>query len=219
MKKHSVVIVDDHLLFAQSLLGLVNTFEEFEVLYHVKNGSELIKKLLESENVPDIILLDINMPVMNGFETMEWIKENRPSIQVLALSMDDHEETIIKMLRLGAKGYLLKDIHPEIFNKALHEVVSNGIYYSERVATTLLNSLHGGNDKDVKNGKPLKDTELMFLKLACTEMTYKEIAQEMCLSPKTIDGYRESLFKHFKVKSRIGLVLYAIRNNLVNSNK
>lgn len=218
MKKHSVVIVDDHLLFAQSLQGLVNTFEDFEVLYHVKNGSELIKKLLESENVPDIILLDINMPVMNGFETMEWIKENRPSIQVLALSMEDHEETIIKMLRLGAKGYLLKDIHPEIFYKALNEVITNGIYYSERVATTLLNSLHGGNEKDVPNGKPLKDTELMFLKLACTEMTYKEIAQEMCLSPKTIDGYRESLFKHFKVKSRIGLVLYAIRNNLVNNN-
>lgn len=216
MKKYSVVIVDDHLLFAQSLQGLVNAFSEFEVLYHVKNGNELIHKLKESENIPDIILLDMNMPVMNGYETMQWIKENRPDTNVLVLSMDDEEQSIIKMLRLGAKGYLLKDIHPEILRKALNEVITNGIYYSERVATTLLNSITGEKEKNQKHKKAmLKDSEIRFLELACTDLTYKEIAQVMCLSPKTIDGYRETLFKYFKVKNRVGLVLYALKNKLI----
>lgn len=210
MSKHNVVIVDDHQLFAGSLEGLVNSYPNYEVAYHTLNGKELIDKLEATNRNPDLILLDINMPIMNGIETMEWLKQNRPDIKVLALSMEDDEDTIIKMLRHGAKGYLLKDIEPLVFKQALDDVMDKGFYYSDKVSNTLLGSLDGGNSDRVK----LKEREIEFLKLACTEKTYKEIAGEMFLSPKTIDGYREALFEKLEVRSRIGLVLYCIKNKI-----
>ena len=214
MKTYNIVIGDDHSLLANSLQVLINSFPEFQVLYHAYNGKELIDRLSSNSNAPDLILMDINMPVMNGIETMEWLKEHRPQQKVLALSMDDQEETIIKMLRSGTKGYLLKDIEPDHFHTALNDVLEKGFYYSERVSHTLLGTL----TKEEPSKVHLKERELEFLKLACTEKTYKEIAAEMHLSPKTIDGYRETLFEKLEVKSRIGLVLYAFRNELIQLN-
>ncbi len=124
--KHTVAIVDDHSLFARSLEKLINSFSNFRVLFHAKNGLELQERINHGEKLPDIILLDINMPVMDGFETAEWIMENHPKTKILALSMEDDEQTILKMLRKGAKGYLLKDIHPEILNTALKELMEKG---------------------------------------------------------------------------------------------
>lgn len=210
MDDYSVVIVDDHLLFARALENLVNTFDHFKVLYHVKNGQEFLQQLNVEENVPDIALIDVNMPVMNGIETMQKLYDKHPDVKVLALSMDDDEGTIIKMIRAGAKGYLLKDIHPDVFHNALNDVIHKGFYYSDRITNTVMNSLHKKEMPEVH----LKEREIEFLKLVCTEKTYKEIASDMFLSPKTIDGYRESLFEKLQVKSRIGLVTYAIKNNL-----
>ena len=212
MSTYKVVIVDDHNLFADSLMGLINNFEDFEVQYCVTNGQELIDKLTPKDDFPDIILLDINMPVMNGMQTMAWLYKHQPSLKVLALSMDDSEETIIKMLRNGAKGYLLKDIHPDELKNALNQIIKNGFYYTEKVSNSLIGSLHLPADEVDDSGVELSDKEKKFLKLACTEKTYREIAEVMFLSPKTIDGYRESVFKKFKVNNRVGLVLYAIKN-------
>lgn len=206
---YSVVIVDDHSLFAQALENLVNTFGNFKVLYHVKNGHELIEKLKVSENIPDIALIDINMPVMNGIETTQWLTKNFPGIHVIALSMDDDEQTIIRMLRAGAKGYLLKDINPAILQEAFRDVIEKGFYYSDRITNTVLTSLQKNS-----NALQLKDREIEFLKFVCTEKTYKEIASEMFLSPKTIDGYREALFEKLQIKSRVGLAIYAIKNKI-----
>jgi len=208
---HKIVIVDDHVLFAGSLEALIQSFPGFEVLFHAKNGVALQQQLTLSKELPDIILLDINMPVMNGFETMEWLAETHPNIKVLALSMEDDENTILSMLRKGANGYLLKDIHPERLKVALNEVISKGYYHSDKVAETLLHSLQA--KKEAKD-QVLKENEMRFIQLACTEKTYKEIAQDMNLSPKTIDGYRNDLFRNLNVKNRVGLVIYALKNNL-----
>ncbi|UII19357.1 response regulator transcription factor [Fulvivirga ligni] len=208
--KYKVVVVDDHILFAQALENLVNTFDQFQVLYHMKNGQELLDKLENKDNIPDIALMDINMPVLNGIETMKALNTKFPDIKVLALSMDNDEHTIIKMLKAGAKGYLLKDIHPTTFHNALKTVIKKGFYYSDEVANTVMTSMHKPETEEIH----LKDREIEFLKLVCTEKTYKEIASEMFLSPKTIDGYRESLFDKLQVKSRIGLVIYAIKHNI-----
>ncbi|TRZ42572.1 response regulator transcription factor [Robertkochia solimangrovi] len=208
----TIAIVDDHLLFAESLQKLVESFDEYKVIFHATNGKQFIGQLSEDNSKPDIVLMDINMPIMSGIETMQWLKDNLPDQKVLALSMDDSEATIIQMLRLGARGYLLKDINPEDFEKALKDVSDKGFYFSDRVTSTLLDNL----DKDPsKQEITLKDREIEFLKLACTEKTYKSIADEMFLSPKTIDGYRETLFEKLHVKSRIGLVLYAIKHNII----
>lgn len=213
MKKYTIAIVDDHMLFAQSLQSLVTSLGNYEVLFYANNGKTFIEKLAEQKQMPDVVLLDINMPLMNGIETMAWLKENHPSQKAIALSMDDSEDTIIKMLRLGAKGYLLKDIHPEIFKQALSDVIEKGFYYSDRITNTLLDTID--RQEHAKNEVQLKDREIEFLKLASSEMTYKEIAETMYLSPKTIDGYRESLFEKLEVKSRIGLVLYAIKHGYI----
>jgi DNA-binding NarL/FixJ family response regulator len=207
---YSVVIVDDHSLFAQALENLVNTFNTFRVLYHVKNGEEFIHKLKDESNIPDIALVDINMPVMNGIEVAKWLCKKLPQVKVLALSMDDDEQTIIKMLSAGAKGYLLKDINPATLQNALKEVIERGFYYSDRITDSVLSSLHKQTYAEVH----LKEREVEFLKLVCTEKTYKEIAGEMFLSPKTIDGYRESLFEKLEIKSRVGLAIYAIKNKI-----
>ncbi len=208
MKKYNVAIVDDHLLFAQSLKGLVDTFEDFNVLYHATNGQDLIDKLTTISNVPDIVLMDVKMPVMNGVETTYWLKKNKPKIKVLALSMEDDENHIIKMIKKGARGYLLKDIHPTELHTALKEVISDGFYHTKEVSKVLQKSMHN----EIKDESELSENELTLLKLACTEKTYREIASDMFLSPKTIDGYRDTLFKKIGVKSRTGLVLYAIKN-------
>ena len=121
MKPIDIIIVDDHLLFSQALNGLVSNFKEFNVLSVLGNGKELIDYFSEGNKQPQIVLMDIQMPIMNGIDATQWLKENKPEIKVLALSMECEEETILKMLRAGAKGYLLKDIHPSVLQHALNE--------------------------------------------------------------------------------------------------
>ena len=216
MKKkidYNLVIVDDHLLVSDSLKMLIETFSGYHVLYYAENGMDLQQKIIRNNSIPDLILLDVNMPLMNGYKTMEWLAKEYPEIKVLALSMDDDEQIILGMLSRGANGYLLKDIHPNALKIALNEVIEKGYYYSEKVAHTLLKSLKA--KKEIPTFK-LEEHELKFLQLSCSELTYAEIAALMFLSPKTIDNYRSKLFKRFQVKNRVGLVIFALKNNLIS---
>lgn len=209
--KKQVFIVDDHALFSKSLEMLINNFENYNVAFCAKNGMELISHLEHDKTIrPDLILLDLNMPVMNGEETMTWLSAHRPEIPVLILSMLDNEEMIIKMIRKGVKGYLLKDISPEVLQKALDDTLNIGFFHSEKVTLALMNSLHFENLANLN----IRNKELQFLQLSCSELTYKEIADRMKLSPKTVDNYRISLFEKLDVKSRVGLVLYAVKHGL-----
>lgn len=208
MKIYNVIIVDDHLLLSQALATMVNSFQQFHVLDLASNGLHLIEKLDASTQSPDLILMDVNMPKMNGIETTKWLKEHHPDIKVLALSVEDHDETILKMIKAGAKGYILKDSEKSVLEKALLDVIENDFYHSKQVTEIFLNNVHGNKE----NKLVLKEREIEFMKLACTEMTYKEIAEVMHLSPKTIDGYRDTLFSKLNIKNRIGLVTYAIKH-------
>ncbi len=207
--KNKVVVVDDHTLLLEAIGGLVRDFENFEVLYLCKNGQELLEKLKFPKNIPDIVLMDINMPLLNGIETTKALNEKYPQIKVIALSVEENEKTILKMLRAGAKGYLMKDTKKEILKEALNQVVEKGYYHTNTISKLLIGSL----TKD-ETAVQLKEREVEFIEHACTEMTYKEIAEKMFLSPKTIEGYRDSIYEKLNLKNRIGLVLYAIRNGL-----
>jgi len=202
----SIVIVDDHTLLSQAISGLVNSFEDFEVLYTCKNGQELIDKLVFKENIPDIILMDVQMPIMDGIEATLHLKEHFPDIKVIALSVEAEERTILRMLRAGAKGYLLKDTEKSVLENALKELDEQGFYHTNTVAQLLVKSL------EEDHSLALKEREVEFIKHACTEMTYNEIADKMFLSPKTIQGYRDSVFSKLNLKNRTGLVIYAIKN-------
>ena len=177
------------------------------------NGKEL-KALIQQHRVPDIVLLDVNMPEMDGFETTRWLHKNYPQIKVLVLSMLSDEKTIIKMFRLGAKGYLLKNTDPEELKKALDAIYNKNVYLSEYVSGKLVSGLNKYTDTDEK---PLflNEREKEFLRWSCTELAYKDIAAQMNVSPRTVDDYRQSLFGKLKVHSRVGLVMYAIRNGIV----
>ena len=208
MIKTPLLIVDDHLLFSQALTGLINRFKKFKVLDQLENGQKLINYFKAKNPLPEIVLMDINMPILNGIEATEWLKVNYPDVKVLALTMNDEESIIIKMLRAGACGYLLKDIQPTILLEALNQIKEKGVFYTDDITETLIRAK---KEEDIV----LKQRELDFLTLACSDLTYKAIASKMALSPKTIDGYREVLFDKFNVASRVGMVLYAIKEKIV----
>ncbi len=212
----SIVLVDDHSLLRNGLASLVESLGN-TVLFEADDGKEFIEKL-DGQNLPQIVLMDINMPEMDGFETTQWLKQNHPQIHVLALSMYDNETSIIRMLKCGAKGYILKDSEPAELKAAIDDIISKGFYYSDLVSGKLMHAINKMDDEtdNLKNLVPLNDRETTFLKYTCTELTYKEIADKMFVSPRTIDGYRDALFEKLKLKTRVGLVMYAIKNGIVN---
>ena len=206
MDKYKVAIVEDYKLLSQAIGEIINGFDNFELLYTCENGRELIERI-DSKAQPDIILMDVNMPIMGGIETTKWLQEHKPDVHVLALSVEDDERTIIDMVKSGAKGYLLKDTNKKALEEAMLYLMEHGIYHTKLVNDALFHSL---NDDELQ----LKENEITFLELICLEKTYKEVADIMCLSPKTIDGYRDQLFVKLNVKNRIGLVLYAIKHKI-----
>jgi len=205
-----IALVDDHRLFRSGIASLINNFTGYNVLFEAANGEDLTRKI-SPKFKPDIILLDINMPVMNGTTTAQWLKKTYPEISVIVLSMFDDAEKVLAMLKLGVKGYLLKDAEPFEFEQALQKVSQGEVYYPEFVTKLLLDSVSHPVDRN-----RLLSREIEFLKLAGTELTYKEIADKMNVSTRTVDGYRDALFEKLHVKSRIGLVLYAMKNKLID---
>ncbi len=214
IKKVQVAIADDHSLLRNALANLINTFDGYTVIIEADNGRDLRTKIQQNV-LPDIVLLDVNMPEMDGFETTQWIHKNYPQIKILALSMLSDERTIIKMFRVGASGYLLKNTDPAELREALDSVLNKNVYLSEYVSGKLVSGLHHGAEEEVTKPVVLNEKEREFLRYACTELSYKDIAEKMFLSPRTIDDYRQSMFNKLKVHSRVGLVMYAIRNGIV----
>lgn len=212
----NVVLVDDHVLLRNGLANLIESFDNYKILYEASNGKAFIEKL-NPKALPELVLMDINMPEMDGYETCLWLKNNYPDIKVLALSMYDNENAVIRMFRAGARGYILKDCEPAELRSALKAVITKGFYYSEMVTGKLIHTINtlDENDSQAKNVIKLNDREITFLKFACTELTYKEIADKMFVSPRTIDGYRDDLFEKLNIKTRVGLVMYAIKNGII----
>jgi DNA-binding NarL/FixJ family response regulator len=214
-KKTQIAIIDDHSLFRKSLAVLINMFAHYQVTYDAANGKDFISQL-DIEKLPDIILMDINMPVMDGYATTTWVKANFPQISILALSTMDTESSIIRMIKCGAKGYILKDAEPDELRYAFDEVLSRGYFYNELITRKVMNSINQITEPEstINIFAKLNQREIEFLRLCCSELTYKEIAEQMFLSVRTVEGYRDTLCDKLKLKTRVGLAMYAIKNNL-----
>lgn len=213
--KTQLAIVDDHQLVCKALENLVLSNQDLEVMLIANNGEDFLERLETLEKLPDVVLMDINMPIKNGVDTTRELSKKYPTLKVIALTMEDNEEVIIQMLKAGAKGYLLKDMSPDMLFNAIDIVSKNGTFYTDIVTQSLMHI----NEKESKLKdilSDLKSTELDFIKLACSELTYKEIADKMNLSPRTIDGYRDSVFVKLNVKSRVGIVLFALKHNIID---
>jgi DNA-binding NarL/FixJ family response regulator len=212
----TIAIVDDHTMFRKGLVALINLFPAYSVLFDTGSGEDCIR-YLETGALPDILLMDIVMPGMEGYEATAWVRDHHPGVLVLALSTMEAESAIIGMIRSGARGYLLKDADPEELKKAFDEVVSLGYYYNDLVSRQTLQSARRYPEE--KNPPAtvtrLSDREIEFLKLICSEKTYLQVSREMFVSERTVDGYRDALFKKLGIGSRVGLVLYAIRSGIV----
>ncbi|MGY3052912.1 DNA-binding NarL/FixJ family response regulator [Pedobacter sp. UYEF25] len=208
-EKIRIAIVDDHTLFRSGLANLLDEFDDIEIVFQATNGLDLQEKLPKQLDI-HLILMDINMPIIDGYLATSWVKTNHPDIGVLALSMHEDEEAIIKMLKAGAGGYMLKQATPNDLLHAIKTIHEKKFFINELVSGRLFAALKDENFKPA-----LTERELIFLQHCSTELTYKEVADVMFVSPRTIDNYRESLFSKLNVKSRTGLVVYGIKHNLI----
>ncbi|QJW88495.1 response regulator transcription factor [Spirosoma taeanense] len=210
----SIAIADDHRLFAEALSNLIQKFDNYEVLFVAENGQEMLDYMSRGL-VPDIALVDLKMPRMDGFETAIQLRQHYPTVRVLALSMTGREEHILQMIRNGARGYLLKGCRSSEFKKALDDVMEKEFDYSDLLPRQLTR-----NSPTTRTGGPvlsfnLNNREYDFLKMACSELTYNEIADRMCVSPRTVDGYREAVFQKMGVRTRVVMALEAVRHGLI----
>jgi DNA-binding NarL/FixJ family response regulator len=210
--KIKVGLVDDDKLLVRSLCALIDTFPAFDAVLYAFNGEDLLRKLAATDNLPDILLLDVNMKEMNGVATAFAVSKAYPVIRLAALSMKDDDTTIISMIRSGCCAYLVKDISPEELERALLDISEKGFYNGDRYNVNCRRLLR--KEKELLAFK-LTDREKEFLQLSCSDKTYKQIAMEMHLSERTIDGYRESLFEKLSVQSRVGMVMEGLRREFV----
>lgn len=209
--KTPIGIVDDHQLFLKSLSMMLKSFEIYDVVVEAVNGKELQDKFPKLPVKPAIMLIDVNMPLVNGVETAQWLHTTYPGIKLVALSMNDSDNIIIDMIKAGCCAYLLKETHPDELEKALYEIHTKGFYNGDVSNINFRRLLQSEKDSVV-----ITEKEKAFLQYACSDLTYKEIAGLMFLSERTIDGYRETLFNKMKVQSRVGLAMEAIRRGLVS---
>ncbi|MXV52269.1 response regulator [Pedobacter sp. HMF7647] len=212
MRQYQVALVDDHRLFRNGMASLIGNFPEYIVSLQASNGKEFIQKISKKFK-PDIVLLDLDMPEMDGIATTDWLHKNFPEIHVIILSMFDNSEKILKLVEMGIKGYLLKDSDMDDFKRALDTVSKDDVFFPSFVTKHMMQKL---KPPPKTNGEvTLNKRETEFLIWNCSELTYKEIADKMCISIRTVDGYRDQLFEKLQIKNRVGLVLYAIKHKLV----
>jgi len=208
-----IALVDDHRIFCDSLASLINGFPEFTVLWTAEGGAAALRRLEQGQELPEILLLDINMPGVDGIAVAKWIFEHRLDIKVIALTMEEDDESVIQMLQFGIRGYFLKSIGSEELLTGLRQVVKFGYYYTPIITQNINSQLQRkAPSADIPE---LNGREKELLILFCTDKSYMEIAQKVFLSESTVDTYRARLFEKFEVKNRIGLILKAVALGLV----
>lgn len=218
-KEIKIGIIDDHTVLRKGLSMMISDLPKtrndkycYKVTITVANGAELIK-VLKKGPLPDVVLLDIHMPVMNGYETAEVLQKEYPDIKVLAFTMKEDVVAADKMFKVGVMGYLTKNTDTDAILNAINTVFEGDIYLSESLSKKLIRKIYHISEEQ---GNKFSDKEMDFLRLCCTEMTYNEIAQKMKVSPRTVDNYRESLCEKLNINTRVGLVLYAVQNEIVS---
>ncbi len=213
MSKPILAVTDDHAIVRDGISNLLSS-RGYTILHQCANGKELLKACAAKS--PDIVLMDISMPEMDGYEATAALRIQFPEVKVIALTMLNTDMSLIKMIRAGAKSYVLKNSPITDLERAIQEVARSGFYSSDFVADRLIDSL-GDNTAGKVNTvlDQFHARELEFLKLSCSELTYREIADKMCVSHRSVDGYRDSLFQKLGVKSRVGLAMFAVKFEVV----
>jgi DNA-binding NarL/FixJ family response regulator len=211
----SVVLVDDHTIVRNGLKSLIEVMGNYKVTAEFDNGKAFIDALpLRPE--PTVVIMDLNMPEMNGLETVRWLHKHKSPLRILILTLETDERNIIELFRLGVRGYIPKNCSAAVLKSAIEDVAGTGYYHSEMLQSALAHNF--GKTSHVQSLiDSITEREMLFIKLVCDqqEFTYEQIANMMSVSPRTVDGYREALFKKLDLKSKTGLVLFAIKHGLI----
>lgn len=206
-----LAFADDHALFRKGVAGILSEYDDIEVTVEAANGGELLDKLRQTPRQPDVCLLDISMPVMDGYQALAELQRYWPGIRVLVLSMYEHEFSVVRMARGGACGYISKSAEPAELRKAIRSVYEHGFYHSDVAIPHYKMAMSSNKFK-------LTEKEEEMLRWLCSELTDKEIADKMNLSTRTIEGYRDRLYEKLNIHNRMALALFAIRSGLVPIN-
>ncbi len=224
------MLVDDHHLMRAGLAFTVDRLGGYRVTRQAGNGREMIEQLekaaLDGQPPPEIVIVDLNMPVMDGYATVAWLRENAPDILTLVLTFDATDEAMLKAVHAGARGFVLKSVRPSVLKNALDSVVTTGYYYAEEArdkngappAASL--TMAADSEERARILAQMTPREREFLQLVCNEAeyTYEQIATRMNLQRRSVENFRIGLFEKFNIKSKTGLVLFAMRWRLVDDN-
>lgn len=210
----TVAIVDDHRLIREALADMIRKTDGYELLYQAENGRDLLEQIQRGKTIPDLALVDLHMPIMDGFATTIQLRQLYSSIRILIVTVSDQQEEIERAFRSGAHGYLIKGL-PDELRQALDAVMTNSHYFPDSLKSRVSQDLITSTGKSPTSAIELTNGEMKFLSLACSDLTYQEIADEMDIPLFTLDDYRKSVFAKLKVRTRVGLVLEAIRRGLI----
>lgn len=216
MGQINLAIADDHKIFREGLKAILEDQPSFSIVAEAGNGQELIDLLPEKK--PEVVLMDIKMPVMDGMEATARIHEQFPEVKVLALSMYHEDKYIVDMMKAGASGYILKNAEPGEIIEAVTTVYAREFYFNERLSVTLVKQLVGvrpGVREDHQEMVDLNERETEILRLICQEYTNIEIADKLFLSVRTVEGYRTRLFEKIGSRNIAGLVIFAIKRGII----
>ncbi|MCR8561477.1 response regulator transcription factor [Mucilaginibacter sp. BJC16-A38] len=217
MEKIKLAIADDHKIFRNGLKATLEDGADFDLVIEASNGKQLIG-MLTGMVIPDVILMDIKMPEMDGIQTTAYIKQKYSHIKILALSMFNEDKYIMDMMKAGASGYLLKNAEPEEIIEAISTVYTKDYYFNEHLSITLIKQLAGntGSGSSAQSLADFNEREIEVLRLVCQECSNQEIADKICLSVRTVEGYRARLFEKTRSKNLVGLVIFAIKTGIIN---
>ena len=210
-----VAIAEDQRLFRECLVSLLNGFDRLKVNVEAANGKDLLEKLYVAAPTPQVVLLDLTMPEMNGLETTRQLKKLFPDIKIIILSVHSEERHIVHMVGEGVNGYLVKNSELSEVVLAVQAVYEKGFYFNESVLRAIHSGMAQKHEKSYNPNSPMTVREKEILELICQEYTTQEIAEKLYLSVRTVDGHRNNLLEKSGARNTAGLVIYAVRNDLV----
>ncbi len=216
MEKIKIALADDYKIFREGLKVSLSLDEQIEIIHEADNGEDLLSNI--EKQLPDIVIMDLKMPIMDGMEATKIIRKKFNEVKVLVVSMYDDDKFIIHLMEIGANGYLLKNAEPDEIRKAIHCVADNGYYFNDLVNKALLKKLviRSNIKPSFNENIELTERELEVLKLICEEKTATEIGKEIFLSPRSVEGIRQRLIEKVGVRNMAGLVMFAAKNGIVS---
>jgi two-component system, NarL family, response regulator DegU len=214
-KKLKIYIADDHTLFRKAMVKMIQGFQHVGEVKDAENGQELLTLMKYQQ--PDVVIVDLQMPVMDGTETCEQIVQKYPDVKIIILTMHDSEKYILHLIELGAHAFLLKNTEPEELERAIESIMEKDFYYNDMVSTVLRKNVveKSTRKRPVYNPSELSEREKEILILVCRDLTNKEISRMVSLSENTIRNHKSNIMEKLKVNSTVGLVKYAYESGLL----